>query len=73
MHLGFRESEFQTNYFNLRSDTYYDDTDLTKVRGKQPRIAKISKISLGMSNDKPKRVIKSSSKSLKKKVKPKPK
>ena len=73
MHLGFRESEFQTNYFNLRSDTYYDDKDLTKVRGKQPRIAKISKISLGMSNDKPKRVIKSSSKSLKKKVKPKPK
>ena len=69
MHLGFRESEFQTNYFNLRSDTYYDDKDLTKVRGKQPRIAKISKISLGMSNDKPKRVIKSSSKSLKTKSK----
>ena len=69
MHLGFRESEFQTNYFNLRSDTYYDDKDLTKVRGKKLPIAKISKISLGMSNDKPKRVIKSSSKSLKTKSK----
>jgi len=66
MHLTYRESEFQTNYFNLRSDSYYDDKDLTKVRGKQPRIAKISKISLGMSNEPKKRVIKSSSKSLKK-------
>jgi len=71
MHIGFRQSEFDTNYFNINSDTYYDSMDLLKVRGKQPRIAKISKISLGMSNDKPKRVVKSSSKSLKKKAKAK--
>jgi len=66
MHIKYRQSEFDTNYFNLRSDTFYDDKDLTRVRGKKLPIAKISKISLGMSNEPKKRVIKSSSKSLKK-------
>jgi len=72
MHIGYRQSEFDTNYFNLNSDTYYDSRDLLNVRGKQQRIAKISKISLGMSNE-PKKVVKSSSKSLKKKAKSKAK
>jgi len=69
MHITYRQSEFDTNYFNLNSDTYYDNRDLLKVRGKKLPIAKISKISLGLSNDKPKRVVKSSSKSLKNKAK----
>ena len=71
MHIGFRQSEFDTNYFNINSDTYYDSSDLLKVRGKKLPIAKISKISLGMSNEPKKRVIKSSSKSLKSKAKSK--
>jgi hypothetical protein len=70
MHIGFRQSEFDTNNFNLRSDTYYDDKDITNVRAKRMPVPKPSKISLGMSNEpKPKRVVKSSSKSLKKKSK----
>ena len=69
MHITYRQSEFDTNYFNLNSDTYYDNRDLLKVLGKKLPIAKISKISLGLSNDKPKRVVKSSSKSLKNKAK----
>ena len=65
MHIGFRQSEFDNNNFNLRSDTFYDNKDLLKVREKKIPIGKVSKISLGMSNDKPKRFVKSSSKSLK--------
>ena len=66
MHIGFRQREFDNNNFNLLSDTFYNDTDLTRVRMKKIPIGKVSKISLGMSNDKPKRFVKSSSKSLKK-------
>jgi hypothetical protein len=69
-HITYRQSEFDTLNYNLKSDSFYNDTDLTRVRMKKIPIGKVSKISLGMSNDK-KKVVKSSSKSLKKSKKSK--